>query len=88
MSNPGAASTQTTVFTGGGSPVSVGTASTDLVSFYGGTATTRPAAVTTVTTTAATTTTPWGYTASTQADAIVTAVNALISRLSTLGLTA
>jgi hypothetical protein len=55
---------------------------------YGATPIVRQAAVTTVTTTAASSTTPYGYTTSTQADAIVTAVNALISRLSTIGMTA
>jgi len=80
----------TTVGLGGGSPVTVGGSSTSLVGFYGATPIVRPAAVTTVTTTAASSTTPYGYTTSTQADAIVTAVNAIISRLgaSNLGLTA
>lgn len=88
MADP--ATTTTTVGLGGGSPETVGNASTSLVGFFGATPIVRPGAVTTVTTTAATTTTPWGFTASTQADAIVTAVNSLISKLgaSNLGLTA
>lgn len=46
-------------------------------------------AITTVTTTAATsTTTNWGYVTSQQADAIVTAVNTLISRVQSVGITA
>lgn len=44
MSNPGAASTSTTTFVGGGSPVVVGTATTDKVSFYGTTGITQPTA--------------------------------------------
>ena len=65
----------------------LGQASTDLISFYGVAAVVQGAAVTTVTTTASTTTTPYGYT-STQADAIVAAVNAIIVRLQTVGLIA
>jgi len=71
---------------------SVGTAATDKVGFYGATPAVQPAAtaqsaiattaITTVVTTAATSTTPYGFTTSTQADAIVAAVNSLISRVS------
>jgi len=88
MSSPNTVTT--TVGLGGGSPVNVGSSSTSLVGFYGATPIVQPGAVTTVTTTAASSTTPYGYTTSTQADAIVTAVNALISKLgaSNLGLTA
>jgi len=78
----------TSVGLGGGSPENIGNSSTSLVGMYGATPIVRQAAVTTVTTTAASSTTPYGYTTSTQADAIVTAVNALISRLSTIGMTA
>lgn len=74
-------------YLGGGSPQYVGTASTDLLTFYGGTPVDQPAAVTTVTTTAATSTSPYGYT-STQADAIVTGLNAVIARLRELNLIA
>lgn len=63
------------------SPIQIGNATTDVVGFYGTTPVDQGAAVTTVTTTASTTTTPFGYCTSTQADAIVTAVNALIARL-------
>lgn len=66
---------------------SLGQSTSDLISFYNVAAVAQGAAVTTVTTTASTTTTPYGYT-STQADAIVTAVNAIISRLQTVGLIA
>lgn len=66
----------------------IGNDPTDAIAFYGTAPVTQQAAVTTVTTTAATTTSPWGFSTSTQADAIVTGLNAVISRLSTLGLTA
>jgi len=58
------------------------------ISFYGGTTIVQPSAITPVTTTAATTSTPYGYSTSTQADAIVTAINQIISTLSALNLTA
>ncbi len=88
MSNPGPASTVSTPYVGGGSPARMGTASTSQIAFYDATVTTQPATVaavttatiTSVTTTAGTTSSPWGYGTSTQADAIVTAVNALITR--------
>lgn len=38
-------------------------------------------AITTISTTAATTTTPWGFSTSTQADAIPVTVNSIIARL-------
>ncbi len=63
------------------SPVTIGSSTASLVGFYGATAVDQGAAVTTVTTTASTTSTPFGYSTSTQADAIVTAINALIARL-------
>lgn len=63
------------------SPATIGSATTSLVGFYGSTAVDQGATVTTVTTTAATSTTPYGYSTSTQADAVVTAVNAIIARL-------
>lgn len=67
----------------------IGSSATEKIGFYGATPVVQGAAVTTVTTTAATSTTnAFGYTTSTQADAIVTAVNALISRLQTIGITA
>lgn len=70
----------------------IGAASTSLVAFYGATVTTQPATIaavttaslTSVTTTGATTSTPFGYTTSTQADAIVTLVNAVAVRAAAL----
>lgn len=71
---------------------SLGTAVTDKVGFYGTTPAVQPSgtaqsavattAITTVVTTAATSTSPYGFSTSTQADAIVAAVNSLISRVS------
>lgn len=75
-------------YLGGGTPQYFGTATTDLLTFYGGTPVDQPAAVTTVTTTAATSTTPYGYLTSTQADAIVTGLNAVIARLREVNLIA
>lgn len=88
MANPGAASTVTSAFVGGGSPQVVGEDSSALVGFYGQTPVDQPAAVTSVTTTAATSTTPYGYLTSTQADAVVTGLNAVMARLRELGLIA
>jgi hypothetical protein len=65
----------------------MGRATTEKISFYGVTPVVQASAVTAVTTTASTTTTPYGYT-STQADAIVTAVNAIITALKNIGVTA
>ncbi len=76
--------TETTTVGGYGtleSPITIGGATTDVIGFYGTTPVDQGAAVTTVTTTPSTTTAPFGYCTSTQADAIVTAVNALIARL-------
>lgn len=67
----------------------LGQLSTSKIGFYGAVPQTQLGAVTTVTTTAATTnTTNWGYATSVQADGIVTAVNLLISRIQSTGLTA
>lgn len=66
----------------------IGASSTATVGFYGASVTTQPATVASVTTTGATSSTPFGYTTSTQADAIVTALNSVIAKLKTLGLIA
>jgi len=65
----------------------IGASTTEKVSVYGVTPVVQASALTAVTTTASTTTTPYGYT-STQADAIVTAVNAIITALKNFGITA
>lgn len=62
--------------------------STQPIGFYGKTPAVQGAAITGVTTTGSTTSTPYGYTTSTQADAIVTAVNAIVAKFTALGLTA
>ena len=66
-----------------------GSASTDKLGFYGlTTPIVQPTKATAVTTTSATSTTnAYGYTTDAQADAIVTAINAIITNLSALGLT-
>lgn len=88
MSNPGAASTSTSTFVGGGGPARMGSATTDIIGFYGVAGVAQATKATAVTTTAATSTTnAYGYTTAAQADAIVTAVNAIIVQLSNLGLT-
>ena len=67
----------------------VGASATAKVAFWGGVPAVQPTAVTAVTTTAATSTTnAYGYTTAAQADAIVTAVNALVSKLTTVGILA
>jgi hypothetical protein len=67
----------------------IGGAATDLVGFYGVTPVDQAATFTSVTTTAATSTTnAYGYTTAAQADAIVTAVNAIIVALEDIGIAA
>jgi hypothetical protein len=64
-----------------------GQSATDKIGFYGlTTPIVRPTGATAVATTASTTTTPYGFTTSTQANAIVTALNATIANLKALGL--
>lgn len=67
-----------------------GKTSSDKIAFYGGTPASRPSAPTAVETTVAisTTTTKWGYSTSTQANALVTAVNTLIGIVTSLGMAA
>ena len=63
--------------------------SSDLISFYGSTPCDQPATIESVTTTAATSTTnAFGYTTSTQADAVITAINAILVALKEIGLVA
>jgi UDP-N-acetyl-D-mannosaminuronic acid transferase (WecB/TagA/CpsF family) len=88
MSNPGAASTSTSVYFGGGEPVVIGNDASSIIGFYGEAGVAQQTKAVAVATTAATSTTnAFGYTTSTQADAIVTAVNAIIAQLTALGLT-
>jgi hypothetical protein len=67
----------------------MGGAATDLIGFYGKTPVVQAATFTSVTTTGSdSTTNAYGYTTAAQADAIVTAVNAIIVCLENLGLAA
>lgn len=67
----------------------IGGAATDKVGFYGVTPVVQAATFTSVATTAATSTTnAYGYTTAAQADAIVTAVNAIITALENIGIAA
>ena len=66
-----------------------GQSSTDLVSVYNETPVAQAAAISTVTTTAATSTTnAYGFTTAAQADAIVTAINAVIVAITNFGISA
>jgi hypothetical protein len=66
-----------------------GGAATDKLGMYGVTPVVQAATFTSVTTTAATSTTnAYGYTTAAQADAIVTAVNAIIVALENIGIAA
>lgn len=88
MSNPGAASTSTSVYEGGGAPVRLGNATTDLIGFYGIAGVAQQTKATAVTTTGSSSTTnAYGYTTAAQADAIVTAINAIIVVLTGIGIT-
>lgn len=67
----------------------LGNAASDTLGFFGQTVTTQPAVIASVTTTGASSTTnAYGYTTAAQADALVTAVNASVAALKTLGLIA
>lgn len=71
---------------GGSAGTRLGQSSTDLVSFFGAAVTTRPTTPSAVATTAASTTTPWGFTTSTQANAVIATLNSLKTNLDALGL--
>ena len=69
--------------------VYLGQSATDLVGLYGTSPVDQAAAITSVNTTAATSTTnAFGFTTSTQADALVTAVNSILTALRDIGLIA
>lgn len=74
---------------GNGDGTLIGGAATDKIGFYGVTPVVQAATFTSVTTTSATSTTnAYGYATAAQADAIVTAVNAIITCLENVGLAA
>lgn len=66
----------------------VGQSASDKVGFYGKTPVAQRASASqaAVTTTAATTTTPWGFSTSAQADAVVTLVNEMRAALVAVGI--
>lgn len=67
----------------------IGKTSSALVGFFGTSPVAQQSTATAVATTAATSTSPvWGFSGSTQANAIVTAVNACLTALKNLGLIA
>ncbi len=90
MSNPGAASTVTSAYVGGGGNlVKVGNTTTDTIAFYGVAGATQASTISAVATTASSSTTnAFGYTTSTQADAIVSALNSVITALKNIGVVA
>lgn len=67
--------------------VALGQSATDLIALHGVTPVARAAAITAPAATASTSTTPFGY-SQTQADALVTAVRAIIVALQAKGITA
>lgn len=80
--------TATRVGAGGSGGLTMGNSTTDLISFFGVTPVVQQAALTAVSTSAAIAAcAAYGFTA-TQAAAIVTAINAIITELKALGLTA
>lgn len=67
----------------------VGQSATDKVGFYGTAPVVQASVITAVNTTASTSTTnAFGFTTSTQADAIVTALNSVITALKNIGIVA
>ena len=66
----------------------MGQSATDLIAFYGAAPVAQRGSgnLAAITTTAATTTTPYGYSTSTQANAIVSALNEIIATLVGLGI--
>ena len=64
----------------------LGSNTTDLIGFYGKTPIVRSAAITLPAATASTNTTPYGFTTSAQADAIVTSLRACLTALQANGL--
>lgn len=65
----------------------LGQTSSSIIGFYGTVTNQRPSVVTALVTTASTSTSSaFGYTTSTQCEAVTTAVNSIITRLQALGL--
>jgi hypothetical protein len=66
----------------------LGATAADLVGLYGVTGVVQAAAITAPAATGATSSSPFGYVGAAQADAIVTAVRAMITALKNIGITA
>jgi UDP-N-acetyl-D-mannosaminuronic acid transferase (WecB/TagA/CpsF family) len=91
MSNPGAASTTTATFVGGGSPFWVADDPADTVGFYGTTPVVQRATAashTTIATTVAVSTTSaiWGFSTSTQANNAIAAIAEIQATLVAIGI--
>ncbi len=87
MSNPGPASTSTTVFVGGGNPVRVGNNATDLVGFYNATAIVqRSGSAQAAVTVTITSTSTIAFTTSAGANALIAQVQEIAATLTALGL--
>ena len=89
--NPGAASTTTSTFVGGGSPFWVGDSADDYVGFYGTTPVVQRATAashTVIATTVAVSTTSaiWGFSTSTQANNAIAAIAEIQATLLALGI--
>lgn len=67
---------------------SLGQSATDKVSLYGVTPVVQASAITAPAATGSSNSSPYGFTTSTQADALVTAVRAIITALKNAGITA
>lgn len=88
MSTPNTTTTSMIEYLGHGSPdgIVVGKTSESLVGFYGATPVALQTSPTAPATTAATSTSPWGFSGSTQANAVINAVVDIIAVLKNLGL--
>lgn len=86
MSNPGPASTSTDTFVGGGTAARIGNSATDKAAFFGVTPVSQAAYVAPVSTSAAVSG-AYGFT-STQAAALIAAVNSLLAANEAIGIMA
>lgn len=84
MSNPGPASTTSSVYVGGGQPQVVGASSSAYVSFYGATATIQSTAISTVVSGTAATTATYGV-LTPDVTALIAATNSIIAVLRSKG---
>lgn len=77
-------------YLGNGNPdgTSLGSSTSELVSVYGVTPVDQASAITAPLSTATISTAPWGFSGSTQPEALVTAVRSIITALKDFGITA